>query len=208
MKFGKREMKNYGFVLLGLVILLLIFKYDLAISLAINSLRSPWLDSIMFFVEKASMPVIVLVPLILILMNKKWRNVKNWTVSILGAYAISLLIKTIVARARPFELGFNTPAQLIEPGYQTWDFSFPSNHASTSWASFFFIPSGVLRVSWILISGVIMFSRVYFGLHYVSDVIVGALIGLGVSYLLSRYGNKFLEVRALDKLKYRRSKRK
>ena len=53
-----------------------------------------------------------------------------------------------------------------------------------------------------------MFSRVYFGLHYFSDVIAGAAIGLGVSYLVSKYGDKFLEVKALNKLKYKRSKRK
>lgn len=208
MKLEKRSIRNYGFGLLGLILFLIILKYDLAISLIINSWRTPWLDSIMFFVEKVSMPVIVLVPFIFVLMNKKWRTVKNWTISLLGAYAISLLIKTIVARERPFSLGLDTPTELIEPGYNTWDFSFPSNHASTSWASFFFIPGRFWRISWILICVLIMFSRVYFGLHYLSDVIFGAVIGIMVSYLLSKYGNKMLEIRALDRFKYRRSKRK
>jgi len=206
MQINKRGIRNCIWGLLGLMLFLIILKYDLAISLAINSLRSPRLDSIMFFVEKISMGVIVIVPLVFVLMGKKWGKLRNWTVSLLGAYAITLLLKIIVARARPFSLGLNTPAELVDPAYSKWDFSFPSNHASTAFSSFFFIPSGIWRLSWLLISVVIIFSRVYFGLHYLSDVVAGAAIGLGVSYLASKYGDKFLEIKALDKLKYRRKK--
>ena len=200
----KKWVRNCFWGLLGLILFLIVLKYDLAISFAINSLRSPWLDSIMLFLEKISMGIIVVVPLAIIFMNKKFRDIRNWTVSLLGAYAITLLIKIIVARARPFSLGLNTPAELIDSTYSKWDFSFPSNHASTAFSSFFFIPRGIWRMSWLLISVLMMFSRVYFGLHYLSDVIAGAAIGLGVSYLISKYADRMFEMKWLNKLKHRR----
>ncbi|MBU2522829.1 MAG: phosphatase PAP2 family protein [Nanoarchaeota archaeon] len=208
MRINKGMIRTGAYILLGVILFLIILKYDLAISLIINSWRSPGLDIFMLLIEKMSIGIIIVVPLALLLFNKEFRNIKNWTVSFLGAYALTLLVKVLIARERPFNFGLNVPTDLIDPKYSTWDSSFPSNHASTALASFFFIPSGILRLSWIGICALIMFSRVYFGLHYLSDVIAGAAIGLGVSYLISKHANKLLEIKALNKFKYRRARKK
>ena len=206
MRFNKRLINKYAYVLFGLAAFLIILKYDLVISSAITSLRSPFLDSIMFLVEKLSIAAIVVIPLVIILRDKNLKKIRNWSISLLSAYALTLLVKVIVARDRPFALGINTPFELIDPEYTKWDFSFPSNHASVSFASFFFMPSKLMKGFWLCVSLLIIFSRVYFGLHYLGDVIMGTAIGLGVSYLITKYSERVIEVRALNNMKYRRNK--
>jgi len=200
----KRKALKIGlYGLLGLALFLIILNFDLEIARFVNSFRNPLLDSIMLIVVKISTPVIVLIPAFFAFRKKKLRN---WTISLLAAYLITLSIKLIVGRLRPFELGLNTMPGLIESKYSKWDFSFPSNHASTSLASFFFIPQG-FRWAWAVISVIMMFSRIYFGLHYLSDLMAGALIGIGISYVMSKYADRFIEIKFLDRLKYRKAKK-
>jgi len=51
-----------------------------------------------------------------------------------------------------------------------------------------------LKYVWFLLAGLVAFSRVYFGLHFLSDVLAGGLIGylLGYWVLKSEERNKFL----------------
>lgn len=85
------------------------------------------------------------------------------------------ILKHLFARLRPCTAVPN--ARLLVACYN--NFSFPSGHASTSFAMasiicYFFRPAAVPAL---FIAAVIGFSRIYIGVHYPSDVIAGAVWG-------------------------------
>lgn len=117
--------------------------------------------------------------IIIFLITKKYRKtgIKMLCSLVLSTLIVNILLKNIVMRIRPYEV--ITELQLLI-GKQV-DFSFPSGHASSSFAS-----AGILfyynRYPWgiiaIIIATLIAFSRLYVGVHYPSDVIAGIIIGL------------------------------
>ncbi len=97
-------------------------------------------------------------------------------------------IRYIVRRPRPF---------FMEKGYIPWlnDYSFPSAHASVVFAIaaletwLFLTPllsvvGIILSVLAVAVACLIAVSRVMLGVHYISDIIAGALLGTFVSGLV------------------------
>jgi len=88
---------------------------------------------------------------------------------------ISQLISMLIERPRPF-----VTHDLVVLFYKPTDFSFPSN----SVAACFAIAATVstfnkkLGFSMFIAVGILAFSRVYVGVHYPSDVLMGAIIGI------------------------------
>ena len=78
---------------------------------------------------------------------------------VLESTCCNLLLKPFVARVRPCDI--NTAVQLLVP--RPTDFSFPSGHT-------------VLAV-------LIAFSRLYLYVHYPTDVLAGALLGIMLGWL-------------------------
>jgi undecaprenyl-diphosphatase len=91
----------------------------------------------------------------------------------------SLGIKAATARARPFE----TISQADPLIGATVGQSMPSGHAATSFAGAvvltYLLRSGAPYV--FLLATAIAFSRVYVGVHYLSDVVAGAALGAAVA---------------------------
>jgi undecaprenyl-diphosphatase len=94
------------------------------------------------------------------------------------AWGISLLVSEIVKRPRPFqEYGFKP---LINLAFKTG--SFPSEHATIAFAiAALFTQDVFLTLSFILAAVVVALSRVAAGVHYLSDILVGGLIGFLVA---------------------------
>lgn len=95
----------------------------------------------------------------------------------------NLLLKNLIARTRPYEViaGLHT---LI--GAQR-DYSFPSGHTGSSFAAavvlFCRLPKR-LSSFLLLLAFLIGFSRLYVGVHYPSDIIVGAISGTLIALVL------------------------
>ncbi len=102
-----------------------------------------------------------------------------WTADLL-----TLALKAATGRPRPFE----TIPQADPLIKATLGQSMPSGHAATSFAGAviltYLLPRGAPL--FFLLATAIAFSRVYVGVHYLSDVAVGALIGaaVGVAFLV------------------------
>lgn len=112
-------------------------------------------------------------------LRRKYRLALGLAVAFLGSNLAWLALKQVLARPRP---GFAHTA-FFENGW-----SFPSGHATNAFALAVFASiviarhvSGRMRVALIaaliLFAATIAFARVYLGVHYLSDVLAGALLG-------------------------------
>jgi undecaprenyl-diphosphatase len=111
---------------------------------------------------------------------------------------ISFLLKVIVQRPRPFQLGLVSILPALEKGsHLIWNFSFPSFQTALAFCAVPILSKEFpkLKYIWIIFASLIAFSRVYFGLHFLSDVIAGGLIGYLIGWLIIKKekDNKFFE---------------
>lgn len=93
------------------------------------------------------------------------------------------ILKDSIGRLRPCEV----LTDLNLPTGCTGTFSFPSNHALNNFAAATFFAMLFPKYKIILFVAAILvaFSRVYLGLHYPSDLLGGALIGIAFGYIFA-----------------------
>ena len=101
--------------------------------------------------------------------------------SLIGSLVINnLLLKNVIARTRPYE-AVEGLMRLIE---KQSDFSFPSGHTGSSFAAavifFIYLPKK-FGIPALILAFLISFSRLYVGVHYLTDVLVGGLIGTAIA---------------------------
>ncbi|MFB9961791.1 phosphatase PAP2 family protein [Sinosporangium siamense] len=104
-------------------------------------------------------------------------------VAVTGAYLVSEIAKTLIQQDRPC---WGRTVTMIADCPSPGDYSFPSNHATIAAAS-----AGVLAIVWRVTRFVVIplavgmaFSRVFVGVHYPHDVMVGFIIGIVVAPVL------------------------
>jgi undecaprenyl-diphosphatase len=103
------------------------------------------------------------------------------TVSYFVAAGIAELLKRAFDRPRPpfADAAVHPLVHVPDSG------SMPSGHATTAFAAA--VAAGLVhpRLRWplVLLAGLVAISRVWLGVHYLSDVIVGAALGSGVAVL-------------------------
>lgn len=93
------------------------------------------------------------------------------------------LLKDFFERARPC----NALSDVLTPLGCTGSYSFPSNHAINNFAAAAFFSKLFPRYKVVLFvtASLVAISRVYLGLHYPSDIIAGAGIGLIFGYIFA-----------------------
>ena len=105
------------------------------------------------------------------------------TYSLLTAMTFTNGIKNIFKLPRPIgEEGIRTLHAETATGY-----SFPSGHsqisASLSWSVAAWLKKRWMYIAAVVFSLLVAFSRLYLGVHYPKDVVVGLAVGIGFSYL-------------------------
>jgi undecaprenyl-diphosphatase len=109
-----------------------------------------------------------------------WRRPSIFVTVLVADVAADVLAelgKVIVHRHRPFE-------HQLGPASSTH--SFPSGHTATSFACATVLSSVAprWRVPFFVLAALIGFSRVYNGMHYPTDVLAGAVLGVLTALLL------------------------
>jgi undecaprenyl-diphosphatase len=114
-----------------------------------------------------------------------WSRPWLWTrvgAAILISESITGALKEWIERDRP-PVADPDPAPLVDlPA----TFSFPSGHATVSFACATTLALAVPRLRWPLytLAALISFSRVYVGVHYPLDVLAGAVLGVAIAIAL------------------------
>ncbi len=121
--------------------------------------------------------------------------------ALVSAVASRLLQVSLPLRLRPmhaWDSGFQ-PLPGIDPTLANLWGSFPSDHA----ALFFALAAVVWRQSrWLGLLAMLsalfgVLPRVYLGLHYLSDVVAGAALGVGLVFMLGHFGPRTLAHRGV-----------
>lgn len=150
-----------------------------------NFVRNPILDPIVIFITSlGDKGFIWIIGTILLLIPEKTRKI-GWmsALALLGSLMLNNnLIKNLVARPRPFTVLSDLSILIPKPG----EFSFPSGHTSSSFAAaavFYRHLPKKIGIPALVLAGLIGFSRLYVGVHYPTDVLAGAVMGILLSYL-------------------------
>jgi len=185
-------MKKFVWYLMAFAALVCSFLIDDALALYFNQHSNALLTELFKFFTYLGSGLSVVIPLIIIALwlVKKREYIIPLALGSLVALVLGYGLKVAVARPRPYEsLGFTPLVSHFSSK------SFPSLHASMS---FSVLPVLVrvfsgLRWLWIAVILLISFSRVYLGVHYLSDVIAGAMIGYAASdFFMSSMKQKWL----------------
>lgn len=96
------------------------------------------------------------------------------TTSVVLAHGGSIAVKRMVRRPRP------DLADLPARGRTPSKLSFPSSHAASTFAAATAFSPLLPRVPWPLVGATMALSRIVLGVHYPSDVAVGAALGVAV----------------------------
>ena len=160
---------------------------DAQILRAIHTERNTNLDGIMKGISNSSYIILPAIPMGLFINYKicdcedKLYNSINIGSSIAITAATSLILKEIIKEPRPYKQYDFVENITTESGY-----SMPSMHTSTAFSlatSLTLIePKYYIIIPAYLWASIVAYSRIHLGVHTFSDVIVGAVIGTGISF--------------------------
>lgn len=168
-------MKKQYVLIAALIFLILSFFFDKQILAVIQSLRHPFLDSFfstILFIEKDFIfyPMIIVLTISFLFLLKRKQAILPFIISMGISALFSYLLKISILRQRPFSTELN---------------SFPSGHATIAFTPLPFLSKGIAIV-WLVFACLLAFTRLWFGLHYLSDVIAGAILGYGIALIIKK----------------------
>ena len=194
-----RKINNTLILIMGILLFLLSYKYDAKASLLFKNIRLPFLDAVLSIITDFG--VVVLVMLVipsLILYKKKKKLMYLMILTFISSIILAFVIKLIVLRQRPIEIFTHPNIGIINyPVFSILYYSFPSMHAMVA---FSLLPALLNHFKkqksfWIVFAFLVGLSRIYFGFHFLSDVVFGALFGYFIgNYLLRLYEKRKLKL--------------
>ncbi len=168
---------------------------DTELFLFLNGLHATWLDPVMTFISGK----ITWLPFYLILLYLVIKNYKKQSILIIIGIILlivcsdqisSSIFKPIFERPRPCHNEAIKDMVYLPNGHCGGAYGFISSHACNTFALAVFITNilkthyskiGYVMYVW---AGLVAYSRIYMGVHYPGDVIVGAIVGMLVGLVI------------------------
>jgi undecaprenyl-diphosphatase len=161
---------------------------DLSIvSWIVSTLRTPWLDPVMLGASAAGYHGIafVVIGLGVALARRGWTLMAWWRLLlavVLAAVLVDHVLKPLLPRDRPYV----ADAEHISPiGPRHTNSSMPSGHAAVAVAGAIGLSLVWRRLrgfAWAL-AALVVFSRMYLGVHYPTDLLVGMIAGWACAFV-------------------------
>jgi undecaprenyl-diphosphatase len=171
---------------------------DRQLFLMINKCHAPILDNVMFYISK----VWVFFPLFFMWLYLVFKKIGTKKIAILIGFLVLLVsltdqtsnqIKHAVKRYRPtHNLEIQNQIHTVND-YKGGKYGFFSGHATNTFgiAMLLFLlfnkKSKVFRFSFFLWAALISYSRIYLGVHYPSDIFIGAIVGLFWGFMIYQF---------------------
>jgi undecaprenyl-diphosphatase len=171
---------------------------DRELLLFLNGLNADWLDPIMKIISSFWVwyPIIIL----FIFLSVKIYKSKFWIPILCGVICfaitdqVSFHTKENVQRYRPSHNVEIAEQVHIVDNYRGGIHGFFSGHAANSFGlafiSLLFVKKRYYTIIALVWASIVSYSRIYLGVHYPSDIFVGALFGTGVAFLIYYIHNK------------------
>jgi membrane-associated phospholipid phosphatase len=145
---------------------------------AIQSIRTPFLDVLMPLISNCIILWLILPMLLMTRKQTRKAGIMIFAAIVLDVIICNLIMKNVFHRIRPSDV--NTAVTLLVR--RPTDYSFPSGHAALSFAAVTGLwLSGALkkwRIPALCLAILIVFSRMYLYLHYPTDLLAGAIVGI------------------------------
>ncbi len=183
--------KSLWWYAIGVLLFATCLIFDKQLAYAAAGIRTPALTLLFQWISYAA-TVWALVFIAVLVAVKSYKKAGLLIADLAVVSAAVFLLKFAWFRQRPFEaLGIanlneksGVETQVFEP-----DSSFPSGHTARIFAT---VPAArqampMLGYIWGGFAVLVGLSRVYLGMHYLSDVIAGALISLAITQVLNHY---------------------
>lgn len=176
----KKYKNNLIIFIAGIALVLISFFLDKKAFAFIDAIKNPAFDYFLGSVTHFGSIFTVLIVMTTLFMwggrKREWIPVL-WS-SFLVSGALCVLLKFLTARARPFDAA-------VAGFFGILNYSFPSLHAAASFTAVEVLGREFPRFKWfwIIFAFIVAFSRIYLKVHYLSDVVFGALIGYSVGFV-------------------------
>lgn len=173
-------------LVIGILLFLISYKLDPQINLFFKDIKIPFFDFILSIITNFGLVIVVTVFVPSIIFYKKnKRLVYLILLTFIVSFTLTFAIKLIVLRQRPIEA-------FTYPFINIINYSFPSMH---SMVVFSLLPLLIKCIPkqkyfWIVFALLVALSRLYFGFHFLSDVVFGALLGYFIGKFLLKLHEK------------------
>ena len=183
------------YILLFTIAIFLSLKFDDWVIQAVSNIRTPILTQILIGITFTSSEIVIfffLTSLFLFNEGKRKWIFPLW-LTLFFSVILSFILKFAIQRLRPFQQDLvSIPEMLASKSYDIWNFSFPSFQAMLVFCALPIISKEFPKIKWfwIVFAILVAFSRVYFGLHFLSDVLVGGILGYLIGVLVIKLEKK------------------
>ena len=182
-----KKLSKIWILFVGIALVFLSYILDMQAENFFKTLRTPLLDATLGIITNFGVVVLFMVIVPTIILYKKNKKIISllW-INFFISLAATFILKLVIARQRPVE-AFTYPFSTII------NYSFPSMHAVVAFSLMAMLNENMPKQKnfWNAFACLVALSRLYFGVHYLSDVVSGALIGYFIGHYLSFLYKKY-----------------